>query len=165
MPYLQTPPDSASEEEPCIFCQKVDCADDAAEHVLRRGKTCYIVLNLYPYNNGHLLVAPYRHIDRLDMLDDATLLEMMQMTRQALQVLQAAFSPQAFNIGINQGAAAGAGIAGHLHQHIVPRWQGDTNYITVIGKTRVVPEWIDETYARLRDIWEDLYPSDQPSEE
>jgi ATP adenylyltransferase len=138
----------------------VKAEDDAERHVLVRGRHTFVVLNLYPYNNGHLMVAPYAHVASLEDLDDATLTELMTLTRRALHVLRAAYRPDGFNIGINVGREAGAGVADHIHQHIVPRWGGDTNYITTLGQTRVIPEWIDQTYARLREIWRELYPDD-----
>jgi len=128
---------------------------DAKNHILYRGERCYVILNLYPYNNGHLMVVPYSHTARLDELDEAALLEMLTLTQKAIRVLEAVYNPHGFNIGINLGTAAGAGIADHLHQHVVPRWSGDTNYLSVVGQTRIIPEWIDETYARLREQWAD----------
>jgi ATP adenylyltransferase len=157
MPYLQ----GSSNSSECIFCAKIG-ADDAAEHILYRGGRCYVTLNLYPYNNGHMMVVPYQHVSGLEELDAAALTDLMVTTQMALHVLREAYHPQAFNIGINQGAAAGAGIAAHLHQHIVPRWGGDTNYMTIIGQTRVIPEWVDDTYAVLKSLWRKLYPSDTP---
>ncbi len=156
MSYLKNPP--PGDDDQCIFCVKVETDDDAAGHVLRRGQHCFATLNRYPYNNGHMMIAPYQHVGVLEELDEATLAEIMILTRQALYVLRAAYHPQAFNIGINQGVAAGAGIANHLHQHVVPRWAGDTNYMTVIGQTRVIPEWIDESYRQLRALWDQLFP-------
>jgi ATP adenylyltransferase len=147
----------------CVFCAKVKSADDAANHVLYRGQTCFVTLNLFPYNNGHLMVVPYRHIPALDALEDDELADLMRVTQQAMRVLRAAFNPQGFNIGINQGQVAGAGIAAHLHQHIVPRWGGDTNFTSVIGETRVIPEWIDQTYLRLSEVWLAQFPP-QPGE-
>ncbi len=159
MAYLQD--DLPGGDDECIFCKKLHTTDNDAEHVLARGKLCYITLNLYPYNNGHLMVVPNRHAASLEDLDAATLDEIMLLTQQAVRVLREVYNPQGFNIGINQGAAAGAGIAAHLHQHVVPRWAGDTNYMTVIGQTRVIPEWIDETYTSLKSAWGKMFP-DQP---
>lgn len=159
MPYLKNGSTDSSGQ--CIFCAKAGSADDAASHVLRRGTHCFVTLNLYPYNNGHLMVAPYAHVAALEELDVDTLTELMVLTQQALRVLRAAYQPHAFNVGINQGTAAGAGIADHLHQHVVPRWHGDTNYMTVVGQTRVIPEWIDETYRVLKALWDDLFPAEK----
>jgi ATP adenylyltransferase len=144
----------------CVFCAKIKAADDAANHVLHRGEHCFVTLNLFPYNNGHLMVVPYRHIPALDDLEDNELSDLMLITRNAMRVLRAAFNPQGFNIGINQGQVAGAGIAAHLHQHIVPRWGGDTNFTSVIGETRVIPEWIDQTYTRLSEVWSAQFPTE-----
>nr|MBN1229551.1 HIT domain-containing protein [Anaerolineae bacterium] len=154
MTYLKSTDDMPNA---CIFCHKI-AANDDAEHILYRSSTCYVTLNLYPYNNGHMLVVPFGHIASLDAMDEQPLLDLMLTTQKAIRVLREAYQPQAFNIGINQGAAAGAGIAGHLHQHIVPRWSGDTNYMSVIGQTRVIPEWVDTTFTELRAIWNILYP-------
>lgn len=157
MPYLKG--NSADKDTRCIFCHKYQGADDVAEHILARGEYCFVTLNLYPYNNGHLMIVPNAHAGRLEELDMATLTELMILTRQAIEVLNDAYNPQGFNIGINQGTAAGAGIAEHLHQHVVPRWTGDTNYMTTIAGTRTIPEWIDETYIRLRTLWDERYPA------
>ncbi|GAB4475960.1 MAG: HIT domain-containing protein [Anaerolineae bacterium] len=157
MAYLKQ--DTSSEggrSAECLFCRKAAAQDDAAEHVLHRAQHCYVTLNLYPYNNGHLLVVPYQHTDRLEALSPEAAAEMMAITRQALVVLGRAYRPDGFNIGINQGAAAGAGIAAHLHQHVVPRWAGDTNFLSTIAQTRTIPEWIDETYRTLKVIWDEL---------
>jgi ATP adenylyltransferase len=139
----------------CLFCRKIHGGDDAVEHVVYRGQRVYVTLNLYPYNNGHLMIVPYQHTATLEELDQATVAELMTVTQQAIRVLKLAYNPQAFNIGINQGQAAGAGVADHLHQHVVPRWAGDTNYLTVVGHTRTIPEWIDDTYRLLRRLWDD----------
>ena len=156
MPYLQ---DSSPRKDECIFCIKAQTEDDAVHHVLRRGEHCFVALNLYPYNNGHMMIVPYQHTSVLDNLAEPVLTEMMRLTQQAMRVLQSAYQPDGYNIGINQGTDAGAGLAAHLHQHLVPRWRGDTNYMTVIGQTRVIPEWIDDTYKRLKAIWEELFPN------
>ncbi len=155
MPYLK---DDSNRSDDCIFCAKARTADDRAEHVLVRGKLCFVTLNLYPYNNGHLMIVPYEHTGDLEELPGDTLAELMRLSQQAVLVLRAAYNPDGFNVGINLGTAAGAGITGHLHQHIVPRWAGDTNYMTVVGQTRVIPEWIDDTYQRLRAIWRERFP-------
>ncbi len=155
MTYLTQ--DRAGDGE-CIFCAKINGSDDAANHVLYRGQHCFVTLNLFPYNNGHLMVVPYRHIAALEDLEEAELADLMVITQQALRVLRVSFNPQGFNIGINQGQVAGAGIVGHLHQHVVPRWGGDTSFMSVIGETRTIPEWIDQTYTRLHEIWEAQFP-------
>lgn len=134
----------------CVFCDKIAQGDDDAEHVLVRECTAYITLNRYPYNNGHLLVVPYAHVPSLEDLPPETLLEMMLLVNRGLAALRDAMRPEGFNVGVNLGKVAGAGIASHVHIHIVPRWSADTSFMTTIGETRTVPETLAETYARLR---------------
>src|SRR5690606_41087952 len=129
----------------CIFCDKVKADDDADAHIQHRGETCFITLNLYPYNNGHLMIVPYQHTGDLTALSRPTLDELIFLTQRSVELLTRAYHPEGFNISINQGRAAGAGIAEHLHQHIVPRRLGDTDFITTIGEARVVPEQADDT--------------------
>ncbi len=133
----------------CIFCQKPAVADDREELLLLRGRLAYLMMNLYPYNNGHLLVAPYAHKASLEDLDADTLTDMMLVANQGLAALRRALSPHGFNMGINLGAAAGAGVVEHVHMHIVPRWGADTNYMTIIGGARVIPESLETTYDRI----------------
>jgi ATP adenylyltransferase len=121
--------------------------------VVARGVTCYVVLNRYPYNAGHVLVCPYRHTAGYVDLDDRERAEFGDLTVQAVRVLQRVSGPQGFNIGMNQGGIAGAGIAAHLHQHVVPRWGGDTNFMPVVGGTRVLPELLERTRELLADAW------------
>lgn len=139
----------------CVFCEKVD-ADDELQQVLYRGETCYVALNRYPYSNGHLMIVPYAHVSRLAALNDAALLEMMQLAQHTQRILREAQGPEGFNLGINEGSAAGAGIEEHLHLHIVPRWAGDANYMTVIAETRVIPQMLEATYALLRPYFDQL---------
>lgn len=139
--------------EGCIFCNKIKAEDDAAEHILVRGQRAFVILNRYPYNNGHLMIVPYAHVPSLEDLDGATRLEMMDLVVQSLSALRAAYKPNGFNLGANIGQAAGAGVADHIHIHVVPRWGGDTNYMPIIGNTRVIPELLDETYRRLKEAW------------
>lgn len=134
----------------CIFCDLPAQDDDVRTHVLARGEHCFVILNAYPYASGHLMVVPYAHLDRLTDLPTHALVEMMEFARTAQTALVEAMHPHGFNIGMNQGAAAGAGIADHLHLHVVPRWSGDTNFMTTIGDLRVMPQHLDETYALLR---------------
>jgi len=131
----------------CIFCEMIKADDDRARHVLCRGKRAFVVLNRYPYNNGHLMVAPYEHAASLEELDAETLLELMQLVNKALAALRRAMNPHGFN---NLGKVAGAGVEDHVHIHIVPRWEGDTNYMPILAETRVIPEMLDQTYDRLR---------------
>jgi len=141
--------------EGCLFCVKPQL-EDAEAHVVLRGQSCYVILNRFPYNNGHLMVVPYAHVATLEGLDAETLAELMALTQLSLRVLREAYSPQGFNVGMNIGAVAGAGVAGHVHLHIVPRWGGDTNYVTTIGRTRIIPEWLDQTYERLRPLFDQM---------
>ncbi len=142
----------------CIFCDAAASADPArAELVVARGRFSYIVLNLYPYNNGHLMVAPNRHIGSLASASAEELSELMRLTRDAEIALTEAYQPQGINIGINIGRPAGAGIVDHVHIHLVPRWTGDTSFISVFGETRVLPEEIHDTAKRLRPIFERLH--------
>ena len=142
----------------CIFCDSAGPADPAgAELVVTRGRHSYIVLNLYPYNSGHVMVAPNRHIPSLAAASAEELTEMMRLTRDAEIALTEAYHPQGINIGINIGRPAGAGIVDHVHIHLVPRWTGDTSFISVLGDTRVLPEEIRDTAKRLRPIFERLH--------
>jgi ATP adenylyltransferase len=139
----------------CIFCGAV-AGTYGADLVLLHGRTCFVLLNLYPYNNGHLMVVPNRHIATLASASSDELAEMMQLVRHAERALGEAYTPHGVNVGMNLGRPAGAGIVDHLHMHVVPRWNGDTNFMTVFGDTRVLPEALDQTAARLRPIFERL---------
>jgi ATP adenylyltransferase len=149
----------------CIFCDAADPAPDPSgpgenedndSLVLVRGRVSYVILNLYPYNNGHLMVVPNRHVGSLAEAMPDELAEMMAFTRDAEVALAEAYQPQGLNVGINLGRAAGAGIIDHIHIHLVPRWTGDTNFMSVVGGTRVLPEDMQETVKRLRPIFERL---------
>jgi ATP adenylyltransferase len=139
--------------EGCLFCA-APRMKDARVHVVYRGDLCYAILNRFPYNNGHLMVVPYVHVATLEELDAETLAELMALTQLSLRVLREAYDPQGFNVGMNIGEVAGAGVAGHIHLHVVPRWGGDNNYMSTVGETRVIPEWLDQTYERLRPLFE-----------
>lgn len=136
----------------CPFC-RIPTLSDEDGLIVARGERVYVVLNLYPYNPGHLMVVPYRHLADYTELDDAELAEFSAFTRHALTVLRQVSAPHGFNIGINAGSAAGAGIAGHLHQHVVPRWSGDANFMPVIGATKVLPQLLPDTRKLLADAW------------
>ncbi|MBI3945122.1 MAG: HIT domain-containing protein [Armatimonadetes bacterium] len=138
----------------CIFCGKPAEARDEENFILQRGERAFVMLNAFPYNSGHLLVAPYRHTAELTRLDEEELVEMMRLSQRALRALARAYHPEGHNIGMNLGTVAGAGIADHLHLHIVPRWGGDTNFMTVLGDCRVLPEMLAASYRRLREVWE-----------
>jgi len=138
----------------CIFCAGADSSRD--DLVLIRTPACYAILNLYPYNNGHLMIVPNRHVASLSVTTAAEQTDLMRLTRHAEMALSEAYSPQGINIGINLGRPAGAGVLDHLHVHLVPRWNGDTNFMTVVGETRVLPEDLGDTARRLRPIFEKL---------
>jgi ATP adenylyltransferase len=145
---------AANGDSACIFCDTTEPGRE--ELVLVRGRTAYVILNLYPYNNGHLMVVPNRHVPSLHALTDAERDELMRFARDAEVALNEAYAPQGINIGINLGRSAGAGVVDHLHIHLVPRWTGDTNFMSVIGETRVLPEDLDATKRRLQPIFERL---------
>ncbi len=140
-----------SEKDPeCFFCHKLQqVADDEHNFVLFRREHAFALLNIYPYNNGHLLIAPYAHVGSLSELRREQIVEVFEVTRLCEQVLSQAVHPEGFNIGINVGKAAGAGVEEHLHVHIVPRWNGDTNYMTTMSNTRIIPQTLEETYDML----------------
>jgi len=133
----------------CIFCDALH-ARDREPLVVHGGERAYVILNKFPYNNGHLMVVPNRHVGRLADLDEEELVEIMRLTQLAERVLTGEYAPHGFNVGLNLGAPAGAGIADHLHVHVVPRWTADTNFISVVGETRVLPEELPTTAARVR---------------
>jgi ATP adenylyltransferase len=139
----------------CVFCEAPRLSESESLIVFA-GVTCYVVLNKYPYNNGHLMVVPYRHADSLTLLDAAEMQELGLLTQRSEAALREAYQPQGINIGINLGRPAGAGILEHLHVHAVPRWTGDSNFMTVIGETRVLPEDLASTARRLRPIFDKL---------
>ncbi|PJT46603.1 HIT family hydrolase [Streptomyces albidoflavus] len=154
MAYIQgeNKPTGPGAQDGCPFCV-VPAKSDEDGLIVRRGSHAYAVLNLYPYNGGHLLVVPYRHVADYTELDAAETAEVAELTKQAMTALRSASGAHGFNIGLNQGSAAGAGIAAHLHQHIVPRWGGDTNFMPVIGDTKVLPQLLGDTRAMLAAAW------------
>ena len=133
----------------CIFCTKPEAGDDRRQLILHRGRQAFIMMNLFPYNNGHLMVAPYRHTADLVGLAPEEQAELMDLTRYCVRLLTEAFRPEGFNAGMNLGRTAGAGVADHLHMHVVPRWNGDTNFMPVLGETKVLPDALDGTYDKL----------------
>jgi len=144
---------SSEKIEECILCEKARCsAEDRNNYVIYRGRYCYIMLNLYPYTNGHIMVIPYCHEGDLTKLDDDSLQEMGLLTRASVAALERLMQPTGFNIGMNIGRVAGAGISEHVHMHVVPRWSGDSNFMTVLGGTRMIPEDLDVTYAKLMPL-------------
>jgi ATP adenylyltransferase len=142
------------ESDGCPFCRMAaDPEHDADLLIIARGETVFAVLNLYPYNPGHLMALPYRHVADYTDLTDAEAHELAAFTQRAMRVIRSVSAPHGFNIGMNQGAVAGAGIAAHLHQHVVPRWGGDANFMPVIGHTKVLPELLSQTRQQLADAW------------
>ncbi|WP_240644239.1 HIT family protein [Antribacter gilvus] len=140
-------------EGSCPFC-RIPRGDDEQGLVVARGERCFALLNLYPYNSGHLMVLPYRHVSDYTDLDDGETAELAAMTKAAVRALRAAYAPSGFNLGLNQGEVAGAGIAAHLHQHVVPRWLGDANFLPVVGQTKALPELLADTRRRLAEAWD-----------
>lgn len=155
MPYIRGETKS-KQGSGCVFCD-APAQPDSESLVLARAEHVYAILNLFPYNNGHLMIVPFTHVDTLEALPEAALTEMMRMVNQAMTVLRKLYRPAAFNLGANIGSAAGAGIADHFHFHIVPRWSGDSNFMTVVGATRVIPDTLENTYRELKQVWQDLY--------
>ncbi|MCH8273409.1 MAG: HIT domain-containing protein [Armatimonadetes bacterium] len=135
----------------CIFVDLPAEKDDRKNLILYRGERAFVMMNTFPYTNGHLMVAPYRHTSDLEDLDDEEMLEIQRLLRDCVRWLRMAFRAEGFNVGLNLGRAAGAGIEDHLHWHVVPRWVGDTNYMPVVGEVRVLPQSLDESYDRLRE--------------
>ena len=137
-------------EQECIFCAKPAEDDDEANLIVHRGERCFVILNLFPYTNGHLMVAPYDHVGSIAELDPETCAEMMALAQRGIRVLEEAYAPHGFNVGFNQGRVAGAGVEHHIHMHVVPRWGGDTNFMPVLGDTRVMPQSLEQSYEMLR---------------
>lgn len=138
---------------PCPFCN-IPLMDDREGLIVHRGRTAYVVMNLYPYNPGHLLVCAYRHVADLTELDNSEREEILELTANAMRTLRKVSSPAGFNLGMNQGSISGAGVAEHIHQHVVPRWNGDANFMPIIGKTKVLPQLLNETRDALAQAWE-----------
>lgn len=145
--------EASSRRDSCVFCEAPRMSDDEAL-IAYRGRRAYIILNRFPYNSGHLMIAPYRHVPSLEDLDLEEMMEVMILVKVSLRALREAYSPHGFNIGVNIGEAAGAGVAGHVHVHVVPRWVGDTNYMTVTGGVKVIPQLLEDTLRTLRPIIE-----------
>ncbi len=137
-------------EDECIFCAKPAANDDEANLIVHRGQRCFVILNLFPYTNGHLMVAPYEHIAALQDLDADTVAEMMALAQAAMRRLEEVYAPHGYNVGFNQGRVAGAGFENHIHMHVVPRWGGDTNFMPVLADTRVMPQTLQQSYEALR---------------
>jgi len=147
--YVKGAKDDAGGE--CIFCAK---PGEGPEHdrenlIVHRGERCYVILNRYPYTNGHLMIAPYAHVATLPAVDADTVAEMMSLAQKGMTVLETIYSPQGYNVGFNQGRVAGAGFEHHIHMHVVPRWGGDTNFMPVLADTRVMPQSLEQSYEAL----------------
>ncbi|MDQ2713061.1 MAG: HIT domain-containing protein [Acidobacteriota bacterium] len=137
-------------ESACIFCRAAqNPVDDRRTLVVHRGEHCFVILNRYPYTSGHLMIVPYNHVSKLTSVSAAGASEMMELARRAEQVLEAVYHPEGLNMGMNFGSAAGAGIAQHIHLHMLPRWSGDANFMTTVANTRIIPEALDDTYEKL----------------
>ena len=149
MEYIQAAKDAA-DDEGCIFCDLPAEDDDERTKILARGELAFVILNSFPYNPAHLMVAPFRHVGEFGALEAAELAEIDALVARSIWVLDQEMQPHGYNLGMNLGRVAGAGIPGHVHWHVVPRWNGDTNFMPVVGQTRVLPELLDETVARLR---------------
>jgi ATP adenylyltransferase len=134
----------------CIFCEKAASSDDRGNYIVLRAERNFLILNLYPYTTGHLMIAPYEHIATLEGAPQETLQEMMSLTARAEKALRQVYVPDGLNIGMNLGESAGAGIAGHIHMHVLPRWTGDGSFMTTVAETRVLPETLETTYERLK---------------
>ncbi|HKD44243.1 MAG TPA: HIT domain-containing protein [Candidatus Angelobacter sp.] len=139
----------------CLFCELPQTGDDEKALIVHRDKYCYVVVNSYPYTSGHVMVVPFQHTDQLLGLSPAGAQEMMELTRRLEGILRDIYHPEGLNLGMNLGKAAGAGVADHLHMHVLPRWTADANFISVIGETRVLPEDLTTTYKRIRDKFEE----------
>jgi ATP adenylyltransferase len=145
-----------TKEEGCIFCIAQAKEDSAENLIAQRSERAFVILNRYPYTSGHLMVVPFEHKATLEELDPQTRAEMMELTALCMTILRKVYNPQAFNMGANIGEAAGAGVKEHVHIHIVPRWQGDTNFISTIGETRVLPELLEDTYERVKKGFQEV---------
>jgi ATP adenylyltransferase len=159
MDYLWTPwryryLTTAGREDRCVFCDASNAGNDSETLIVLRGKKNFVILNRFPYTTGHLMVVPFAHLATLTAADSETLNEMMQLAQRVEGALEGIYHPEGYNVGLNIGRAAGAGIAGHLHLHVLPRWIGDTNFTTTIAETRVLPEALTDTFAKLRRVLE-----------
>lgn len=137
----------------CVFCDTVQKEDKEDNLIVVRGERAFVILNRYPYTSGHIMIVPFDHVDTFDKMDEETCAEVMLLIRQGISALNRVYKPDGYNMGANLGASAGAGIKNHIHFHLVPRWDGDTNYMTSIGGTRVLPEDLSETLERLKNAW------------
>ncbi len=149
MAYILSP-----KTEECVFCSAQAGPVGVENLVVHRGQRAFVILNRYPYTSGHLMVVPNDHQPSIEALEPETRAELMELAAQVMQVLRKTYQPEGFNVGINVGEAAGAGIEDHVHLHVVPRWQGDTNFMSSLGQTRVLPETLETTYTRIKQAWD-----------
>lgn len=149
---------AAQGNDSCVLCAVQESGDDAANLIVHRGPTCFALLNLYPYTSGHLMVVTRRHISLLSDASAEELSEMLQLAQRAQNALAEIYHPDGYNLGMNLGACAGAGVAGHLHLHLLPRWTGDSNFMSVVAETRIMPESLDQTYSKLLPFFKKQSP-------
>jgi ATP adenylyltransferase len=149
MEYIQ----SEKNKEICVFCVEMGRPDGSENLIVYRGRRAFVILNRYPYTSGHLMIVPFDHQASLEQLDAETRAEIMELTAQSMGILRQVYRPQGFNIGVNVGSAAGAGVLDHVHLHVVPRWEGDTNFMSSLASTRVLPEALDDSYNRISKAW------------
>ncbi|MGB9674442.1 MAG: HIT family protein [Anaerolineales bacterium] len=150
MKYIQEP----RRNNDCVFCKALEQPDSAENLIVFRGENSFVILNRFPYTSGHLMVVPFQHCASMSELDQATRMELIEMVNRALLVLTKVYCPQGFNVGMNIGEPAGAGIADHIHMHIVPRWSGDTNFMSTVAGVRVLPEDLEQSYQRIKEVWD-----------
>ena len=143
----------STKEEGCVFCNALAKPDNDENLIIARDERAFVIVNKFPYTSGHIMVAPLMHAPNLEDLDAETRAEIMELTTRCMVVLRKVYNPQAFNMGANIGEAAGAGVPGHVHIHIVPRWNGDTNFMSSVGETRVLPEMVEDSYRRICEAW------------
>jgi ATP adenylyltransferase len=144
---------SKDNESECIFCAALGAGDDEASLIVHRGELCFVILNKFPYTNGHLMVAPYQHVATLQDLDEPTVAELMTLAQRGMNALETSYSPHGYNVGFNQGRVAGAGVEHHIHMHVVPRWGGDTNFMPVLGDTRVMNQTLADSFRTVREAF------------
>jgi ATP adenylyltransferase len=144
---------NAGKATSCLLCDVFDGGEDAERLIIHRGQHCYIILNAFPYTSGHVMIAPYQHLDQIAKLPEPAAQEMMALTQRMEAVLRQLYTPDGINLGMNIGKAAGAGVAGHIHMHVLPRWVADSNFMTTVGETRILPESLEITYERMKKMF------------
>ena len=144
---------SKDNSDACVFCAALEAGDDEANLIVHRGERCFVILNKFPYTNGHLMVAPYEHAAAIQELDAETVAEMMSLAQRGMNALETGYSPHGYNVGFNQGRVAGAGVEHHIHMHVVPRWGGDTNFMPVLGDTRVMNQTLEDSFKTVREAF------------